>query len=122
MKSPSAYFFFAVNVATFAYAVQPPWRGPTSPPSILSAAVATPQHVVAAAPPEVGRLRTKAGATLPALRSLSADGMTFAAVGCKVSDKTSKMPPYGQFMPACMKHMRQLIAEIDGSYTDIQLE
>jgi len=57
--------------------------------------------------------------TKPAIRKLAADGLTFASVGCQASNAVG---PYEQFMPACIRHLRELIAEVDRSYTDIQLE
>merc|ERR1719316_560812 len=83
-----------------------------------------PQAVATRDDDEKGRLTTRSGAPLPAMRSLDADGLHLAAVGCEVAagdNSSSDMPPYDLFMPACMKHLRQLIAEVDGSYTDVQL-
>jgi hypothetical protein len=56
---------------------------------------------------------------LPAIRRLASDGITFARFGCKEAGRD--MPPYRRFLPACMMHLRELVAEVDKSYTDVQL-
>jgi hypothetical protein len=112
------YIFLAVNVVA-SLAVDPSSHSQ----GILGVPLGSPLAVANAAAASLSsyaRLATNSGASLPAVRSLAADGMTFASVGCQAENNT--MPPYNAFMPACVKHLRQLIAEVDGSYTDIQLE
>lgn len=33
-----------------------------------------------------------------------------------------EMPPYHDFLPACLAHMKKVVTSVDNSYTDIQLE
>jgi hypothetical protein len=126
MKRTSITIILLANAATLSLAAfqrgpRPKAIKPDVP--IFAAPKGSPQDV-AQGGAALGRLTTFAGATLPAVRSLESDGLNFASVGCKLTadDKQSEMPAYSVFMPACMKHMRQLINEVDGSYTDIQLE
>jgi hypothetical protein len=66
--------------------------------------------------------KTFGDAQLPAERGMAADGLGFTTLGCSVSGRSGALPPLTVWMPSCTRHLRQLTAEVDGSYTDVQLE
>lgn len=66
---------------------------------------------------DVAQLRAQAAEVVIKLQTDELLGLLIS-----YGNQSGGVPPYGEFIPACLVHLRQIVQAVDQSYTDQQLE